>query len=175
VNISKNRYVVLDITVGGNPSLEVEGQAETNYDMVYYEYEGGVDIVYMDEVVVGISQASGGNPYYEVFNWGDNVPDTHTNVDVSAPHPADPSGIPDDATCTTDPPECDNRIIPTGELYDPDPAASGPQTGILIDVDNAPSNPPTGYYDFVVIISPTDGDDAIQVDAIELVEEPSPP
>jgi hypothetical protein len=106
----------------------------------------------MDSVIVGISQNSSGNPYYEVFNWGDGVADTNTNVDSNLP---------------AIPPETDNATIATSDLYGTAPN----QTGITIDVDNASSHPPPGSYPYVVIIAPAsppgDGNDGAEVDSVE--------
>jgi hypothetical protein len=160
-NIAPGDYTVVDITNGGvDPPITVEGPAETNYDLVYYEWDAGGTVM-MDHVSVGISQDPSGDPYYEVFNWGDGIPDENTNVDTG--------------DLGVDPAEIDNQSIPTSELYD-DPPAPPPQTGVLIDVDNADSHPPPGDYSHVVIISPNTGSgDAAQVDAVEQVDEPQPP
>ena len=139
---------------------------------MYYESESGGNIT-LDHVIIGISNEPDGDPYYEVFNWGDNVPDTNTNVDISI-MPPDPSALPPPGPACTEA-ECDNREISTDKLYDPSGSPGEPQTGILIDVDNAPSNPPPGEYEYVVIISPNSGDSSNQIDGIELVDEPPPP
>jgi len=172
--IPRGNYFVEDVTSGGGPPIKVEGPAETNYDLVYYEwYFGGRAVVGIDQVIVGISQDPGGNgdPYYQVFNWGDNVPDTNTSLDTNKLNLVDDLGNPVPA-----PLELDNQVIPQADLYPfgGDPAID---KGVLIDVDNAPSNPPPGDYDYVVIISPSTktGADPTQVDSIELVEEPPPP
>jgi len=158
-NIPPGRYVVLDRRV--NP-VWVVGTSETNYDLVYYESDIGGNIM-LDHVILGISQLMDGSVYYEVFNWGDNIRDTNTNVDTNT--------LPPDPACVASPPECDNRVIPTTALH-PNPGG----TGILIDVDNAPSAPPVGSYDYIVIISPNSGDmDTAQVDAIEVIEIPPTP
>jgi hypothetical protein len=116
----------------------------------------------MDEIIIGISNAAlwATNTYYEVFNWGDGVPDTNSNLgDVAGP-------------------EDDNQSIPESEFYGPPPAPDG----ILIDVDTADSNPPAGAYDLVIIISPPNpaptppgSDGTTQVDSIEVTEVPIPP
>jgi hypothetical protein len=149
--ITPGNYIILN--VGGNPVL-VDGNPD--YDLVYYESDAGGN-VFMDSVVVGISHLVDGSVYYEVFNWGDNNRDTNTNVDTNT--------LPADPACTASPPECDNRSIPTGDLYN--------GTGVLIDVDNAPSAPPAGTYDYIVVISPQSGaPDGAQVDAVEVVPTP---
>ena len=157
-DIPAGSYIVLNIS--GNP-VWVTDPSETDYDLVYYESDDGSgNNVQLDHVIVGISHLSNGSIYYEVFNWGNNIPDTNTNVDTNT--------LPPDPGCVA---ECDNRNIPTSVLH-PDP---GGGTGILIDVDNASSAPPAGSYDFVVIISPPTGGDSAQVDAIEVTEVPPIP
>ncbi|NQU31116.1 MAG: hypothetical protein HQ525_10655, partial [Anaerolineae bacterium] len=105
-----------------------------------------------------------GNPYYEVFYWGDSNPDTNTNLNSNEPLPSGAIIDPDEPN--------DFNIDDSGELYGTAPF----ETGVLIDVDNAPSQPPIGDYPYVLVIAPfrpihgpTD------VDAIELVDEPPPP
>jgi hypothetical protein len=157
-DILPGTYVVLDVS--GNP-IVVESSPDGNYDFILYEATytdpvTGDTVVLMDQISVLISQD--GTNYYEVFNWGDNVPDANSNLDYTT-LPAD---------CTQ---ECDNREIPTTEFYvDP---VTGIPTGILIDVDTAPDNPPEGTYTYVIIVSPP-GLDAAQVDAIVVDEVPLP-
>ncbi len=162
-------YAVINL---GGSGVRVNGTQDTNYDLVYYEFDsGGVGsgVVRLDHVIIGISQSDlslSGSVYYEVFNWGNNIPDTNTNADTNT-LPADPICDP-----TASAPECDNRVIPAAELY-PSPPAPPPNTGILIDVDNAPSAPPPGDYRYVVFISPLSGaPDEAQVDAIQVTEVP---
>jgi len=77
--VKKGEYVVVDVS--GDP-ITVEGPSETNYDLVYYEdTKGDGKSVDLDRVIVGISKINTGNPYYEVFNWGDGEPNTNTNLD----------------------------------------------------------------------------------------------
>lgn len=133
--------------------MTVTDTSETNYDLIYYEFNSGGNIT-MDQVIVGISVFSDGNLYYEVFNWGNGNRDTNTNVDT--------------AILGVDPAEVDNQSIDVNDLYGSPPD----QTGILIDVDNAPSAPPAGDYPYVVIISPAGGGDPAQVDSIEVTEVP---
>jgi hypothetical protein len=151
-SLEDGQYIVLDL---GSTPIIVNGPSDTGYDMVYYEmYNLDCGGVCMDEIVVGISQVSNGSSYYEVFNWGDDVPDMNTNVgDV-----ADVAGA-----------ELDNQEIPTSELY-------GPilyQTGIAINVDGATSNPPLGSYQYVVILSPEGGSgQSAEINAIEVLPDP---
>ena len=168
-----------------NLNIEVLATPDDNYDLVFYEFNNG-GAVYLDWIIIGISNdsdASDGIDYYEIFNWGDDIPDDNSNVgDVTQA-----AGV-----------EYDNHAIPVAEntdvppspndLYDPDyvppPTESNgplPQTGILIDVDQAPSDPPAGDYSFVIVISPEDdpldplaSGEPAQLDAIATIEEPIP-
>jgi len=145
-------YIVISLSVTVHPT------PDDNYDLVFYEYNNG-GVVYMDWIIVGISNYSDGSQYYEVFNWGNGVPDANSNL-------GDVAGS-----------ETDDQPVPVSEFYDPDDAGPAPQTGVLIDVDTAPSNPPSGTYNFVVILSPIGGGSgsSAQVDAIQTVEVPTPP
>ena len=164
-NLTNGTYTVVDIS--GNPVV-VLLTPDAFYDMVLYEYDlNGTGIVHLDNIIIGISNDSNGASFYEVFNWGNNIPDTNTNVDT-ANLPPDNS-----VDCTANnPPECDNRQIPITELY------NYPGTGILIDVDTSIGAPPAGDYLYIVIISPNTGmGDASQIDAIVVTEIaiPTPP
>lgn len=102
----------------------------------------------LDSVILGVSKYVDGREYYQIFNWGDGMPDYNSNVwDVT---------------------EADNQLIQMIYLY------PYPGTGILLDVDNAASEPPLGEYPYLVVISPrkTPSTDSIQVDAIQLVNVP---
>jgi len=139
---------------------------DNNYDLVFYENQEAAGFIRLDRIIIGISKFADGQIYYEVFNWGNGIPDTNTNVDTNILPPDNST-----TNCDTDP-ECDNRIIPTSELYDPDDGPA-PPTGILIDVDTAPSSPPPGNYNYIVIISPVDTGpekDPSQIDAIVVTE-----
>ena len=101
------------VDVSANP-VHVNPTPDGNYDLVYYEDENPSTPGYiaLDDVIVGISNDSSGNPYYEVFNWGDGSPDTNTNVDTSDPPPVLPASEPD------------NQSIDMNDLHQ-DPAAPG--------------------------------------------------
>ncbi|MCE7860249.1 MAG: hypothetical protein DYG86_10735 [Chloroflexi bacterium CFX2] len=147
--INSGTYVILGLNV------TVEATPDGNYDLAVYEFLN-YDVIYLDWFVVGITNDDTGATYYEVFNWGNGIPDNNSNVaDLAA------GG------------ELDNEEVDPSQLYDSDGAGPAPQTGILIDVDDGTSGrPPPGTYGFVVIISPTDGVDAVQVDAVQTVEVP---
>lgn len=163
-NFPDGSYFVIDVS--SNPVV-VGVTPDGYYDLIYYEDESPPGFVSMDQVIIGISNNSTGNPYYEVFNWGDGAPDANSNVDISV---LSPSPLP------ASPAESDNAQITTGQLYGTPPN----QTGILIDVDTAPSNPPAGPYNYVVIIAPpatapNNAGDGGQVDSVQITEVALPP
>lgn len=148
--ITDGQYIVLglSVVVGGTP--------DNNYDLVFYEFDAG-GFVYLDWIVIGISNSPTGSDYYEVFNWGNGTPDNNSNV-------GDVAGT-----------ETDNQLVPLTELHDPDGAGPAPQTGVLIDVDSATSAPPPNTYNYVVIISPAGGSgEPAQVDSVQATEVPIP-
>jgi hypothetical protein len=165
-NILPGTYTIVDIS--GNPVF-VSNAPDGNYDLIFYEADFGLGTIYLDNIIIGISNVTDGS-YYTVFNWGDNdLVDTNQNtnvnttvLDITYPDP----------TCTgAAAPECDNRGIPGTALY----TDSGISTGILIDVDTAPSAPPEGTYSYLVIVSPLSGDlDSVNVDSIVVDEVPIP-
>jgi len=71
--INQNTYIVV------NFSIVVEPTPDANYDLVLYEFNN-FGYVYIDWVIVGISNDPNGATYYEVFNWGNGIPDTNSNV-----------------------------------------------------------------------------------------------
>jgi hypothetical protein len=158
-------YVVinLSVVVGGTP--------DNNYDLVFYEFNNG-GVVFLDWVIIGISNSPLGGDYYEVFNWGNSSPDTNTNVDTAN---LDPSS---DCPSNT---ECNDRHFnddPNNPSEPSNPNSLYNGSGVLIDVDSASSSPPPGQYDYIVIISPLVTGEApnngSQVDAIQTVEIPTP-
>jgi hypothetical protein len=165
--ISDGQYVVINL------SVVVEPTPDSNYDLVYYEYKNG-NYVFLDWIIIGISNDSAGSVYYEVFNWGKNKsPDTNSNANTNVITHNPSCVAPDPET-----PECDNHQTELSDLYDPDipPGTNVNQTGILIDVDTAPSQPPPGTYNYVVIISPIGGysGEPVEIDAIQVTEVPIP-
>jgi hypothetical protein len=168
--VDDGSYIVLDL------SVTVSSAPDNFYDLVFYEWDNGGN-VYMDLIIIGISNDASGSSYYEVFNWGDNEADTNSNVsDLAAGGENDDETIPLSDPAAV-PPSPDTLHDPD---YDPANGTNGPlpQTGVLIDVDNAASKPPPGTYKFVVIISPSTGTGggSANVDAIQATEVPiSPP
>lgn len=146
--VLENTYIIIQL------SIEV-GVPDGNYDLVFYEYNNG-GTVYLDQIIIGITNDPTGGSFYQVFYWGDGDPDNNSNVG--------------DVADSTDS-ENDNQPINVSELYDPDGAGPLPPTGILIDVDTAISLPPIGLYQYIVIIAPPASDEA-QIDAIATVEVP---
>jgi hypothetical protein len=156
VDLDNGNFFVLDVS--SNPVV-VSLTPDNYYDLVFYEYNSW-GVIYMDHIIIGVSQNSDGSIYYEVFNWGDDIPDTNTNADVTTLPPS-PLCVPNQ--------ECDNYEIDPANLY------PNPGTGILIDVDTATSQPPPGTYNYVVVISPATGTgDPSQIDAIIVTEVPLP-
>jgi hypothetical protein len=150
--MSNGGYTVIDL--GTNPII-VNGPSDTNYDLVYYENQNEFGNIWMDQIIIGISQFSNGGSFYVVFFWGDGIPDNNSNVgDVAANAGA----------------EVDNFEIEASELHGVPPT----QTGILIDVDNAVSAPPIGIYRYIVIQVPVlpGGDGNAGFDSIDIVNEP---
>ena len=152
-------YVIIDFS--GSPII-VLATPDGFYDLIFYEIEDPSNPGYIqfDNIIIGITNDITLG-YYEVFQWGNNIPDTNTNVDVNE--------LPPDASCASGQ-ECDNYDINTNDLY------PNPGTGIMIDVDTAPGAPPPNSYNFAVIIAPTTGTsgDNAQVDAIVVTEVPIP-
>ena len=145
--IPQGSYAVVDL--GANPVM-VYGSLDANlYEIVFYEIEGAnPGYIYLDNIIIGITNDPLGQTFYKVFDWGDGITDFNTNV----------SGWP----------EVDNQEIPMASLYN--------GTGILIDADNAASEPPPilGGYRYLVIIAPVkpppnpNPGETIDVDAIEI-------
>ncbi len=163
-------YVVLgglNIVVGLTP--------DSNYDLAYFERDAGTT-VNLDWIIIGISIYEDGHEYYEVFNWGNGIPDTNSNVgDLAQPPGTEEDNLAIPISEDTEVPV----LPPENQLYDPDyvdPVSNGPlpQTGILIDVDNATSAPPANTYNYIVIISPPGLGGDVQIDAIQAIEVPIP-
>ena len=122
-------------------------------DFVFYELPTGSGID-LDQIIIEISTTGLPGSWLPVFYWGNNSPDTNTNVDnVNIPNIA--------AACPT---EVDNCAIDSGDLYN--------NTGIRIDVDNSPlsSGLSQGNYYWIRFTEPGLGStDGAHVDAIEIL------
>ncbi|MBP8048292.1 MAG: hypothetical protein KAY64_06070, partial [Anaerolineales bacterium] len=73
--IPNENYVIIDLT---STPIEVRNPADGSYDFIFYELFVAPDRINMDNIILSISMD--GINYYEVFNWGDNVPDNNTNI-----------------------------------------------------------------------------------------------
>jgi len=117
------------------------------YDLVYYERDAALPGIYLDSVTVEVCADALCLVSYLVFNWGDGILDTNTNVGAAGYSPGEP----------------DNQIIPESVLYGTPPL----QVGITIDVDAVA---PAGTYGYLRLSAPgaplTDG---AEVDAVEVL------
>jgi hypothetical protein len=109
---------------------------------VYYERQAPTGGINLDWIIVEIGN---GTNWYQVFNWGDNIADTNTNMDFNIlPNPRVP-------------PETDQRNIPAASLYN--------GTGVAIDVDAVA---PPGTYTYVRFSAPPgDRDGQTEIDAVQ--------
>ncbi|MEW5956084.1 MAG: Calx-beta domain-containing protein [Chloroflexota bacterium] len=157
-----NTTVITDVTATGGPAINVD-LADPDYDLVYYERmsDGAAGEVAFDQVIIEVSE--NGTDWYEVFNWGDGILDTNTNIGQAPPPGPYGGGSP-----PAPPPgnEGNNVLIPmtTPPLYQS--AAGGPITGVAIDID-APllaAGAPVGSYRYVQIT----GFAETEVDSIEV-------
>jgi hypothetical protein len=153
-NLPANSVLVIDLGPNPNQQLKVNGVSDTNYDLVYYEWKNPLDNnVYMDRVIIGISQTASGSPYYTVFNWSNGEPDNNSNVAAGSGNEEDNQYI-------------DQSVTP---LY------GSLQTGITINVDAAPSNPPVGSYRYIVVQSPDIlSGGGLEIDSIQVAEVSNP-
>lgn len=129
------------LTLGMNLAASGDG----SYDLVYYERAapGGTG-VFLDWVIIEIGD---GTNWYTVFNWGDNLADTNSNMDFNL--------LPDPHV----PEESDQRDIPTSALYN--------GTGIAINVD---AIVPPGIYTYIRFTAPAgDSDGQMEIDALEVL------
>lgn len=124
------------------------------YDFVFYEYPNPNDPnpdaggILLDQIAVDISED--GNNWPQVFNWGDNITDTNTNVAFY--------------NYNGDTGEVDNEFIPSRDLW---PGGLNANTGIAIDIGII--SPPRGsQYRYIRFRCPYGGGaDPAQVDSIE--------
>ncbi len=138
-------YSVYNLPMGSSLTLQLPAPVVANgdgaWDLVYYELEnpGPPPFVLLDWVVIEISD---GHNWYTVYNWGNGVSDTNTNVASFSP-------------------EIDEFNIPSGPpLYN--------NTGVAINVDTIV---PLGNYPYIRLTSPSSGvgapaDGSTDIDAI---------
>lgn len=128
------------INVDGNP----------DWDLVLYEMANPPGI-HMDWIVLSVSQD--GYTWYTIFNWGDDVADTNSTLNINGPLGGD---------------EADNRLIDAIYLY---PNGVYGNTGIAINVDAILSmGAPIGTYNYLRIYSPLGGNDTnCDIDAIQIL------
>jgi hypothetical protein len=136
---------VYNLPSGGTLTLGINlvANGDSSFDLVYYELPGGSGIL-LDWVIVEISN---GSNWYTIFNWGNNVDDTNTNVySYISSNPQTPS-------------EPDQRDIPSAALYG--------STGIAMDIDGIV---PAGTYSYIRFTAPPgDVDGHMEIDAIEIL------
>jgi hypothetical protein len=138
---------VFTLPSGGSLTLNINlvTNGDGSYDLAYYERAapGGTG-VFLDWVILEIGD---GTNWYTVFNWGNNIADTNSNMDFNVlPNPQVPE-------------ETDQRDIPTSALYN--------GTGITIDVD---AIIPPGAYSFIRFTAPAgDSDGQMEIDALEVL------
>ena len=126
-------------------SINLIANGDGGYDLVHYERPApSGDGIYLDWIIVEISD---GTTWYTIFNWGDNIADTNSNMDFNI--------LPDPRT----PPETDQRGIPAAALYN--------GTGIAIDVD---AIVPPGTYSSIRFWAPAgDSDGQTEIDALQVL------
>jgi uncharacterized repeat protein (TIGR01451 family) len=146
------------LPAGGSLTLSINLIADGNtsdWDLVYYEYSLALlpppdtfDGIWLDWVIIEISD---GSNWYTVFNWGNNVSDTNTNVALNLLSLPLPPPNTDE--------EMDQRPIASSNLYN--------NSGVAIDVD---SIVPPGTYTYIRITAPPgDVDGQAEIDTIEIL------
>ena len=126
------------VTLAFETALVVGGH--DGWDLVLYELPNGTGIA-MDLIILQISD---GTNWYTVFNWGDNIPDTNSNLNIGLL-----GGQENDNRNFAAPPRSD-VLYPFNSGTD-----TNPSTGIVLDLDESV---PPGMYPYIRIISPSSGD-----------------
>ena len=137
--------VVYNLSSGGTLTLGINlvVNGHAGWDLAYYELPAGNGVL-LDWAII---QVSDGTTWYTIFDWGNNVADTNSNVDFNI------------LSNPTTPPERDQRNISSAELYN--------STGIAIDLDSVV---PPGTYPYIRFIAPPgDVDNQMEIDAIEVL------
>jgi hypothetical protein len=146
---------ILDVEAGHCVDIAlptpIAGDGGSSPDFVFYErLVPDESTIYLDWVELQLSQDR--LVWVTAFEWGDDNPANTANASVAA-YGQDEDG------------EADNEPIPSYDLYG-DPASSG----ILIDIDVLGL---VGAFGHLRIISPADGGDPAQIDAIEVLMAPT--
>jgi hypothetical protein len=126
-------------------SINLAANGDGGFDLVYYERGApSGNGIFLDWVIVEIGD---GTNWYTIFNWGNEIADTNSNMDFNIlPNPQTPE-------------ETDQRDIPAAALYN--------GTGIAIDVD---AIVPPGTYTQVRFTAPAgDNDNQMEIDALEIL------
>jgi hypothetical protein len=141
---------IYNLVAGGTltQSINIVVNGHASWDLVYYERPVGGGIL-LDWMVIEISD---GQNWYQVFNWGNNVADTNSNMDFNI--------LPFPTTAPFPPPEeADQRDIPSASLYN--------LRGIAINLDGVV---PPGTYSFIRFYAPPgDVDGQTEIDAIQVL------
>lgn len=120
-------------------SPAITGHSNSVEDFVYYERATGPTSIQLDHVLIEISQD--GSNWYPVFNWGDDISDTNTNMDFVA------RGFGSEA---------DNQNVSGGMING---------YGIGIDIYSLGL---TGSYPYLRISCPGGGGDGCDLDGFEI-------
>jgi hypothetical protein len=147
-NLGLGGIITVNLVLSGTIPITVDGNPD--FDLIYYERERDIapGEIALDMVQIEVSTDT--VTWYEVFNWGNAITDTNTNIGQAGYVPPEPN----------------NQIIPMSNppLYG---ASGGIITGIAIDVDNPPAGSlPAGSYLYVRL---TDSGGPAEVDAIEVL------
>lgn len=139
--------VVYILPAGGALTLSINlvANGDGSFDLVYYERPApGGNGIFLDWVIIEISD---GTNWYTIFNWGNNIADTNSNMDFNIlPNPQTPE-------------ETDQRDIPASSLYN--------STGVAIDID---AIVPPGTYSSIRFRAPAgDSDNQTEIDAIQVL------
>ena len=138
------------LTIGLGTPLIVNGHP--SWDLVFYELPNGSGIA-MDLIVV---QVSDGSNWYTIFNWGDNAPDTNSNLNIAVLGGS----------------ETDNRdftSIPASDILYPFNSGTdaNPSTGVVFELDGVV---PNGTYPYIrFIASAGDVDGGAEIDAVTIL------
>ena len=125
-------------------NMPISTSGNSNPDFVYYEYVNG-PAVYMDWVQIQIGD---GVNWWTVFNWGDNLADTNTNMNINRPELSSFGSMELD----------DVQGVPGSVLY----MKNGIRSGITVDID---AIVPSGTYSYMKIIAPPGGN-SLEIDGI---------